>query len=370
MSKSDLVRSRSSSWQRGYSGAGAVTWAAEGSDCDTRGGTVRQGQRARKRLDDPDRSTINSIKTYRYLRLATPCLVLLLFTAIGIEWWAVGRGCMQQSISSYYYTPAQGVFVGALVAIGAALVVIKGNTEAEDALLNVAGMAAPVVALVPTARVGDCRSVAVPVFDTSANVVNNVGALLVTGAVGVAMTWFVARSERRASRAARRPRMGLSLAGMTLAVVSVGYFFDRPTLLAKGHYVAALVMFTGIVAVVLMNAQGLGQSRVEAGVPRARASFNRYALIAGLMVGSLAVMLGWRWATGWQHALFWVEGVLIVLFAVFWCVQTHELWTTIRRSRARDGATDVLPPRLAATRTRISMRYIARSSSRSSSRRR
>lgn len=332
---------------------------------------MRQGQRARKRLDDPDFSPINSIKTYRYLRLATPCLVLLLFTAIGIEWWAVGRGCMQQSVSSYYYTPAQGVFVGALVAIGAALVVIKGNTEAEDALLNVAGMAAPVVALVPTARVGDCRSVAVPVFDTSATVVNNVGALLVTGAVGVAVTWFVARSERLASRAARRPRMGLGLAGMTFAVVAAGFFFDRPTFLAKGHYVAALVMFACIVIVVLMNAQGLGEGRVAAGVPRGSAYLNRYAVIAVLMVGSVAVMLVWRWVTGWQHAVFWAEGALIMLFAVFWCVQTGELWNTIRRSGAGDRVSAAVPPEsVARQRTRLSMRYVARSSTRSSNRRR
>lgn len=332
---------------------------------------MRQGQRARNRLDDPDCSPINSIKTYRYLRLATPCLVLLLFTAIGIEWWAVGRACLQQSLSSYYYTPAQGVFVGALVAIGAALVVIKGNTEAEDSLLNVAGMAAPVVALVPTARVGDCRSVAAPVFDTSANVVNNVGALLVTGMVGVAMTWFVARSERVSSRAARRPRMGLGLAGMTLAVVAVGYFFDRPTFLAKGHYVAALVMFACIVIVVLMNAQGLGESRVAKGVPMGWAYLNRYSVIALLMVASLAVMLVWRWVTGWQHAVFWVEGALITLFALFWCVQTHELWNTIRRSRASDRVSAAVPPAaFSRQRSRVSMRYVVRSSTRSSNRRR
>ncbi len=49
-----------------------------------------------------------------------------------------------------------------------------------------------------------------------------------------------------------------------------------------------------------------------------KAYLNRYPLtIAVMMVGSLVVMVGWRWATGWQHALLWVEGVHIVLFAVF-----------------------------------------------------
>ncbi len=321
------------------------------------------------RLDDPASSPVNSIKTYRYLRLAMPSLVLLLLAALTIEWFAGGRRCVQESISSYYYTPAQGVFVGALVAIGAALVVIKGNTEAEDVLLNVAGMLAPVVAFVPTVHVGECRSVAVPVFDTSASIVNNIGALLVMGAAGVVATGFVAHAERVSGRTGLRSRAGLVTAVLTLVVVATGYVWARPTFLVKGHYVAALVMFVCIVAVVVMNAQALGESRENAGVKRARAYLNRYAAIATLMVGSLVVMIGWRWATGWQHALLWIEGVLIVLFAVFWCVQTHELWNTIRRSRARRRPTASRGNPLMVRRTRLSMRYVARYSLRSTRRR-
>src|SRR5205085_6408417 len=54
------------------------------------------------------------------------------------------------SISAYYYTPVRGMFAGALLAIGACLVCIRGSTTVEDILLNVAGMLAPVVALIPT----------------------------------------------------------------------------------------------------------------------------------------------------------------------------------------------------------------------------
>ncbi|MDN5765568.1 MAG: hypothetical protein L0H96_06865 [Humibacillus sp.] len=312
------------------------------------------------RVDDPASSPVNSIKTYRYLRLAMPALVLLLFAALTIEWFAGGRRCVQESISSYYYTPAQGVFVGALVAIGACLVVIKGNTQTEDVLLNVAGMLAPVVAFVPTVHVGECRSVAVPVYDTSASIMNNIGALLVMGVAGVVVTGFVARGERVAGRPAGRSRMGLPAAVMTILVVAAGYFWARPTFFVKGHYVAALVMFACIVTVVLMNAEGLGAARGAAGATRVEAYLNRYALIAVLMVGSLVVMVGWRWATGWQHALLWAEGVLIVLFAVFWCVQTHELWNTIRRSRALGYAARPRRTPVSAVAARYSMRRASR----------
>jgi hypothetical protein len=91
-------------------------------------------------------------KTYRYLRLALVALVALIMTAVALEW---GRThCLQTSISAYYYTPARSIFVGSLVAIGVALIAIRGRSDGEDALLNLAGMLAPVVAFVPT-----------PVFD-------------------------------------------------------------------------------------------------------------------------------------------------------------------------------------------------------------
>src|SRR5690349_9423078 len=59
-------------------------------------------------------------------------------------------GCFQQSISAYQYTPVRGFFVGVTFALGICLICLRGSTEIEDALLNIAGMLAPVVALVPT----------------------------------------------------------------------------------------------------------------------------------------------------------------------------------------------------------------------------
>lgn len=54
------------------------------------------------------------------------------------------------SISVFYYSPARGLFVGTLVAIGVALVAYRGYTRGENWLLNVAGTLAIVVALFPT----------------------------------------------------------------------------------------------------------------------------------------------------------------------------------------------------------------------------
>ena len=126
---------------------------------------------------------VYAIKTWRYLRLAMITLVVGLTAAVVYEVVRGGADCVQTSISAYYYTHAQAIFVGALVAIGACLVCLRGSSEIEDVLLNVAGMLAPVVALVPTPKVGDCASLPGVPKDPTPNIENNVTALLVMGLV-------------------------------------------------------------------------------------------------------------------------------------------------------------------------------------------
>src|SRR5262245_35426474 len=100
---------------------------------------------------------LDAIKTYRYLRLGMVAMVVLLSVSVAIERSKVE--CWQTSISAYYYTPVRAVLVGALVAVGLGLIVIKGSTWFEDATLNIAGMFAPVVAFAPTSDAGSCWSV-------------------------------------------------------------------------------------------------------------------------------------------------------------------------------------------------------------------
>ena len=99
-----------------------------------------------------------TIKTWRYLRLGMIALVIALSAAITYEVIRRDDGCVQTSISAYYYTHAQAIFVGSLIAIGACLICLRGSTEPEDILLNLAGMLAPVVAIVPTPHAGKCAS--------------------------------------------------------------------------------------------------------------------------------------------------------------------------------------------------------------------
>jgi hypothetical protein len=43
------------------------------------------------------------------------------------------------------------------------------------------------------------------------------------------------------------------------------------------------------------------------------------------------------WLADWRHGPLWVEGVLIGLFALFWLIQTRDLWDQGLRER---GAID------------------------------
>jgi uncharacterized membrane protein YidH (DUF202 family) len=272
-----------------------------------------------------------SIKTYRYLRMAMVAMVVLLGAALVIEWSKTNPHCLQTSISAYYYTPVQAIFVGALMTIGVCMVVLKGNTEPEDILLNVAGVLAPGVAFVPTPGQGSCRSVPMVLGDTTANIANNMLALFIVGGPCLAVTLvFVTRA--RLSRADPNPMYLLGFA--VVAVVFGGgilwFFVDRGGFNGHAHYAAALVMFVCIVAVVLLNAEQFRRKQHRAEHHRAATKkpvpANRYSAIAIAMVVVPLVMWAWKALFGWDHAVLWIEGALITLFAIFWIIQTQELW--------------------------------------------
>lgn len=256
----------------------------------------------------------HEVTTYRYLRLAMVLLVVALFASVVHEVVAQRGDCLQTSLSEYWYTPAQAVVVGTLVAIGVCMVALKGNTPGEDFALNLAGMLAPVVALVPTPGPGGCATVRVDAAERAAATANNVTVLAVAGvlALGVAV-WLAWRDLR--------PRSMLAYAAT--AVVLGGFYgwfrLGRGSFVEHAHTAAALALFAFIVAVVVLNARGFAAQR-------SGRFANRYLVIAALMVGTLVVLGGAALLTDWSHAVLWLETVLIALFAVFWLLQTVELW--------------------------------------------
>jgi hypothetical protein len=281
-------------------------------------------------MTEPNPLEMAARKTYRYLRVAVVAMAVLLGTSVGIEIAFGATDGILDSISAYYYTPVRGVFVGSLLAVGLGLIAIKGREGPEDMMLNLAGMLAPLVALVPT-------PISVPVagFEVGQRTVptalvpaveNNVAALIVLGVVGLV---FAAATVQNGPHRSAHFR-GIAAAGLLLAGLAAWFGFGRESFLEYGHYSAAVPMFGLIVGVAVVNAR---QAREGAVVSRlAAATYRRaYAAIAWSM-GAIIVIAGVLFALDsagqrpFPSWLFWVEVLLLALFAAFWVFQTAEKW--------------------------------------------
>lgn len=253
-----------------------------------------------------------AIKTWLYLRLAMVLLVVGLAVAIGFERTKVD--CFQPSISAYYYTPVRNFFVGAVIGIAVCLLCLRGNDPIEDVLLNLAGMLAPVVALVPTPDHGGCTSLAQALTqDQSPNIANNGFALLAVGLVGVVIAVVVTEKKGPTLYA----RIGYQIAAVLWIAATLVFWLDRSGFVHGAHYAAAIPMFACIALVVLSNACAIGASRDP------RSLRNRYGVIVGLM-GASAVACAVAGIAGWRSWLIALESALLLLFSVFWLLQTFE----------------------------------------------
>jgi len=232
------------------------------------------------------------------------------------------------SFSAAFYTPVHAVFIGALVAVGACLIAIKGTREWEDMCLNVAGMLAPIVAFVPTNRPDEGDACGSPLmvvegFDGSPFVANNVTALVVSGVlvVGVAYAIALFAARKRVGEVARSidapVKVGLAIAVGILVGLFVWYRTSRTTFLENAHDYTAIAMIVMIGVVVLVNAI------------RARSTTYRvlYWVVAAIMAAAaLGVLIGVVSAQGWEHEVITIEALEIAPFGVFWVIQTVEYW--------------------------------------------
>lgn len=309
-------------------------------------------------------------KSHNYLRTAMVGLVLCLAVSVVHQSWT--QGSILSSISAYYYTPAQSIFVGALVAIGVCMIALKGTTDADDVLLNIGGMLAPVVAIVPTARdaeqldavnrcrqpdgtstaeqalTGNCPTVAELADATAANVGNNMLALLVAAAAGLGVSvlfavWARHRLEKFLA--------GFAIASGLVAVVAIFFGAAREFFIEVGHYAAAIPMFGCIVAVVVVNAlrhqegelaDTYGERDSLAKVLGALfRSPDRYAVVALAMIAAVGIGVPLALAGTFETAVFWLEASLILLFGAFWIIQTKEQWHGDRPPPARSASRPV-----------------------------
>lgn len=276
---------------------------------------------------EPDLA-VGAVATWRYLRLALVGVVIGLFVAVAVERTKVHPGCFLTSISAYFYTPVRGYFVGALIGLAVGMICLRGSTATEDVLLNLAGMLAPLVALVPTpisTPPPKCSSVPIMTTGLEQGVANNVTALLVVGALGliVSLVLIVRKGRTRTWPES----VGWALAVVIWSATAIAFALARRFFLDTAHYAAAVPMFGLIVAVAVDNAFDYKRQRPG------KALSNRYMAIAVAMVGS-SVVVGIAGLLGWRYWTILIEAILIGLFAFFWIIQTFELWKPGLRARS------------------------------------
>jgi hypothetical protein len=267
-----------------------------------------------------------AVKTYRYLRLAIVVVVLAAVASVLIE--RFHTDCWQESISAYYYTPVHSVFVGALVALGVSMIAIKGSTDVEDMLLNVAGVLAPIVAFVPTSPPSNtCASTPFVGGDTKVFIDNNVLALAVGSGVAIVAAYAVAAIGGKASirKINAASVVGLLLGAALLAVGLIWYYGFRDSFLEHAHGWTAGVMFVLIGLVIFINARG--SRRVSRLRGSGRGYWVVYTALLGMMVLSgVGVLIAKNVDRDWHHQILLLEILELLAFAVFWVMQTAEHW--------------------------------------------
>ena len=291
------------------------------------------------------------LSTYRYLRVGMVLLVLLLAASVALQVFVPDPDCWQRSVSAYYYTPARAVFVASLCAIGACLIVYRGSTDAEDIALNASGLLAFVVAFVPTQVDATCPASNVPSpAELDAAVTNNVWALYAAGIALTAVSWFLRSRTSSGERGGDLSRWPLAFSTVAVVVFPFVFVHWHDWVRDHGHDVAATALFAGIVVVVGMNALGLATHsgvavRHEAARPVVRRAANRYTVVGLAMLGTFVGVLAAHWvAPGFVQWLFWLEALLIAEFAVYWVLQTIELWHVVDRTEAPAPSPNVITP--------------------------
>jgi len=323
---------------------------------------TREGRTGRH-VDDATESPRDELayaNTYTYLRIAIVCLLIGLAVAAFYQAWQQQFQFLP-SVSAYYYTPAQAIFVGALVSLGACTIALKGTSTLEDVLLNLAGMLAAVVAIVPTSRGNDfdeavracrdgstqrlteqtstdlnCPTVQALVDATRANVENNMIALLIAGLLGFVASAFLARSDKTRDHADKFGRSerwwGFVVAALIFVAAATTFLLATEWFIDRAHYIAAIGLFACIVLVAITNAvrrddkeptltrEGLKDCRDALLRPPKR--IDRYAWIAWAMVG--VAVLGTLLFALDAISLFLLEILVALLFAVLWTVQTID----------------------------------------------
>ena len=317
----------------------------------------------RKQADHPPYQghDLSAIKTYRYLRIAILVAIIALAASIIEEYLKPGVGCFMGSLSGYFYSPVHSVFISVMVAVGVALLVIKGKTALEDTFLSLAGIMAPVVAFLPTTDDpnGACRNQLLTVHDylpqvapytavsglaprvhellsrldpkfSDSSIRNNLVVLFYAGVAAIVIVFFgfLFQRWRKGGPVSEYTRGFWVNLGFGAALVLVlglflefGYGF---VLMQHAKAACAMLVFLAFAAITCWAAGPKERARRERNYARAYGAIGALMLLTGLFF-----VFTYEWGNrSWfgNHFVLVIEATEMLLFFVYWLIQTVDRW--------------------------------------------
>lgn len=299
--------------------------------------------------------------TYMYLRWLLVLLPSVLFVVT--LWTAFQHQRLEASISAYYGGPVRDVFVGVLIATAACLVAYQGTTRLEDYTLNGAGFYAAFVALVPTGLDEILQALGKADGPDAISPDDYVWFLRIalTTVLGLCalLLWKELRKSGRLEelwQSSRLIQVFVTVTGLVLVAflaLAMTQLWGPPVgeVAMEGirvgswqlriHDLAAILFICALAVAVWTHAWPLVAARHEGkGVARADLEVRRgYQVIFFLMsLGAVAVAVIARLVDP-DHVVIIIEWWEILLFCIFWILETRRAGKPSRAGASTDATT-------------------------------
>ena len=162
--------------------------------------------------------------SHTYFGLRWGLAVVAFFLPIVIRAWESGMDwdrsstALPRSISGYYHTGSRNYLVGSLIVIGSCLFLYKGFSKWENYLLNVAGIAAALVAFFPTT----CDEGATQCATFTAQAVHGLCAIIAFGSVGIVAVFLGSSTLDEIDPGRKAWKTGYRIAYIVLGALMIG----------------------------------------------------------------------------------------------------------------------------------------------------
>lgn len=265
-----------------------------------------------------------TLTIYRDLRVGMVVITLMLFLAIVIE--KLSATCWQFALSAYYYTSAHSIMIAALLALGTLLIVYKGSNDTEDVFLNLAGVSALMIAMVPQGRPSPlCGKNDLPTQFVPA-IQPNVWTIVAALIVGWSAMALLHRCNHTRHKRSFLGTVALCIFWLIMAVGLIVLVFFPNWFYAQIHGISGVSMLSSFIITVFCAAYVVAREDTGKSPHKDRYKWF-YRIIAVAMVLTLIAVIAVHLKhPGWEPWVIWLESAVIFEFAVYWAVQTWELW--------------------------------------------